>query len=119
MELKQLFYINNNKFVCQLVEKISKQKGINCYTLDQNEDFTYLVNDLRPEIIVVAQDVLNAYGDEIMAFIEKSELNPHLVLMSNNENTDQRFKSVIAEELNPLTFLQDLINLLGENNKNN
>lgn len=113
MDLKQIIYIHNNRFSCQLVEKVCKQEGVGCYTLGQLEDYTYLVNDLRPEIIVMTQEALNLFGDDAVNYALASDHKSKLVLMTNNEQKDDRFNYYLGELLNPQNFLQDVINLLG------
>tara|TARA_Y100000385_G_scaffold280770_1_gene332443 strand:- start:767 stop:1126 length:360 start_codon:yes stop_codon:yes gene_type:complete len=117
MDLKQIIYINQNKFVGQLVEKVCKQEDVKCYTLSQNEDFTYLINDLLPEAIIITQDAFNEFGEDALKCIEAGDHKSRLVLMTNNSDIDSRFDFKLNEELNPQTFLQDVINLLGEYNK--
>lgn len=106
MKMNYLFYINNNKFVCQLVEKLCKQEGISCYTLDQNEHFAYLLNDLKPDVVVVNQDGLDMLGDIYFQSMEQAEDTPNAILMSELE--DDRFPRRISEQLDPKTFLQDV-----------
>ena len=106
MEIKYLFYINKNKFVCQLVEKLCKQEGIDCYTLDQNEHFAYLLNDLRPDVVVISQDGLDMLGEVYFEAMSSADNTPPTVLMSEAEN--DKIPNRIPEELDPKTFLQDV-----------
>ena len=97
MDLNQIIYINENRFVCQLVEKLCKQNEIACYTLDQVEDFTYLVNDLRPQLVLVALDTFNSHEQLIKEYLEKSEYQCKLETM---------------DELTPNTFIEELQKLI-------
>lgn len=117
MNLKQIIFINKNKFVCQLVEKLCKHEGISCYTLSQNENFSYLINDLLPEAIIVAQETFDSFGEDILKFIQVSEHKSSLILMSSAPEVASHFDAKMGEELNPQTFLQDVRNLLGEHSK--
>ena len=48
-----VLWIDENKFATDLLEKVFKQKDLPFYTLDNVRDFSFLVDDLKPEIIVL------------------------------------------------------------------
>jgi hypothetical protein len=48
-----VLWIDENKFATDLLEKVFKQKDLPFYTLDNVRDFSFLVDDLRPEMIVL------------------------------------------------------------------
>lgn len=53
MGLGMVLWIDENTFATTLLEKVFKQEGLPFYTLDNVDDFSFLVNDLKPEIIVL------------------------------------------------------------------
>lgn len=97
MDLTQIIYINENRFVCQLVEKLCKQNEIACYSLDQIEDFTYLVNDLRPQLVLVALETFDSNEQLLTEYIQKSEHQCKLKTM---------------REITPNTFIEELQKLI-------
>jgi DNA-binding NtrC family response regulator len=48
-----VLWIDENKFATDLLEKVFKQKDLPFYTLDNVRDFSFLVEDLKPEMIVL------------------------------------------------------------------
>lgn len=60
MERKQIFYFNEIKFVCDTVEGICKNNDIDCYTLQDIRDFSYLIDDLNPSLLVVDSKILSS-----------------------------------------------------------
>jgi hypothetical protein len=48
-----ILWIDENKFATDLLEKVFKQKDLPFYTLDNVRDFSFLVDDLKPEMIVL------------------------------------------------------------------
>ncbi len=48
-----ILWIDHNTFATTLFEKIFKNRGIPFYTIPNVEDFSYLIDDLNPVLIVV------------------------------------------------------------------
>lgn len=115
MEIKHLFYINENKFVCQLVEKLCKQNNVACYTLDQSEDFTYLLDDLESNVVVVSSEGQAMLGEQLFTSLAKAKNRPFCILMSDQES--DKFNYTMPKVLDPRTFIDDIKSVLGENNK--
>ena len=51
--LQQVIFVEKTKFIYKLVSSVLKTKQIGCYVVDNEEDFTFQIEDLRPEVIVV------------------------------------------------------------------
>lgn len=60
-----VLWIDSNTFATGLLEKVFKKKALPFYTIPNAQDFAYLVEDLRPEVIVLdtktALDALDAF----------------------------------------------------------
>lgn len=48
-----ILWIDDNQFAAGLLEKVFKKRHLPFYHLAQVKDFSYLVDDLKPEIIVL------------------------------------------------------------------
>ena len=48
-----VLWIDANTFATELLEKIFKKKALPFYTIPNVQDFVYIVEDLRPEVIVL------------------------------------------------------------------
>jgi len=56
-----ILWIDENTFATGLLEKVFKSKNLPFYTLAEAKDFLYLINDLKPDLIVLdAQTVVSA-----------------------------------------------------------
>ena len=115
MERKQVFYINSIKFVCDTVENICKNKELECYTLLSAQDFAYLIDDLRPELVMINTNSLNSnFWDEI----DKASLKPKTMLIGEDidgvsEELKERFDFTYPEKIDVITFGQILKNHLN------
>lgn len=67
-----VLWIDQNVFATSLLEKVFKKKSLPFYTLAAANDFLYLVEDLRPEAIVLDSKTALAHFDEFKAQYEKS-----------------------------------------------
>jgi hypothetical protein len=79
MKLTQIIYVNEKRFVCQLVEKVCKQNEIACYTVEQIDNFSYIIDDLVPQLVVVELDTFTNFEDIILLSINESKNKPQLV----------------------------------------
>ncbi len=48
-----ILWIDQNSFATGLLEKVFKQKNLPFYTLASVDDFLYLIEDLKPQLIVL------------------------------------------------------------------
>lgn len=48
-----VLWIDSNTFATGLLEKVFKRQGLPFYTLSSAVDFTYLVEDLKPELLIL------------------------------------------------------------------
>ena len=56
-----VLWIDQNTFATGLLEKVFKKKALPFYTIPNAQDFVYLVEDLKPEVIVL--DTKTAMSD--------------------------------------------------------
>lgn len=48
-----VLWIDQNTFATGLLEKVFKKKNLPFYTIDNAENFVYLIDDLKPELLVL------------------------------------------------------------------
>ncbi len=60
-----VLWIDQNAFVTDLLERVYKKKELPFYTLNSAEDFTYLVDDLKPEVIVLDSETAVRYQEAL------------------------------------------------------
>jgi DNA-binding NtrC family response regulator len=70
-----IFWIDQNNFTNQLLEKVFKKAELPLYTLTSVRDFSYLVSDLRPAVIVID---FSTYELDTQAFVKQLESNPDI-----------------------------------------
>ena len=70
-----VLWIDENTFATGLLEKVFKSKNLPFYTLSDAKDFLYLVDDLRPEILVL--DTLTVMKEE-EAFLRQYQMSASL-----------------------------------------
>ncbi len=55
-----VLWIDQNTFASSLLEKVFKKKGLEFYTIPHARDFVYLVDDLKPSLIVLDAATIRA-----------------------------------------------------------
>lgn len=70
-----ILWIDQNTFASSLLEKVFKKKGLEFYTLPHARDFVYLVDDLKPALLVLDQITISR---DIEAFRSQYEASENL-----------------------------------------
>lgn len=102
-----ILWIDENTFATQLLEKVFKQQEQAFYTLDNVRDFSFLVDDLRPEVIVLdlvtAQKDLDLFKNQFDAN-ERLRETSFIVIGDNNEFRYLRTIGEIKRPFDPYTI---------------
>lgn len=91
-----ILWIDQNTFATSLLEKVFKKKNLQFYTIPSAKDFSYLVEDLRPELLVLD-------GQTILENLEAFKLQ-----LSQSENLS-KLPKILVEPTNDLQFLENVI----------
>ena len=110
MEIKQILYINKIRFVCDAVQKTCKRSGIECYTLEDTNDFMYLIDDLKPYAVVIEEDTYNEGADNFWSQIENTTESTIPVIMGKNSG---KFEVEMPLPLDMANFVKDLTSKLA------
>lgn len=69
-----ILWIDENTFATSLLEKVFKSKNLPFYTLPDAKDFLYLVNDLKPDLLVLDASTVKASEETFLKQYENSEV---------------------------------------------
>ncbi len=70
-----VLWIDHNTFSNGLIERVFKKISLPFYTLSSVEDFSYLVDDLKPVLIVLDADT---FLQNSQAFLDQYEKSSHM-----------------------------------------
>jgi hypothetical protein len=121
MELDQILFFNEIKFVCDLFDKICQKEHIKSYSSSVLEDFSYLIDDLKPQIIVIEGKTYSSWKADFINYLEQAKLKPMVILMSESDvyDADSVINVRISGQFNPKTIINELRNALGSAGKKN
>lgn len=69
--MKQIFFIYRDSVVTELTKSILDSHGVSTYALnDITEDFSYIVNDLEPELVLIDEALYEGNEELIMASLK-------------------------------------------------
>lgn len=105
IEIKQILLIHPLKFVCEGIKKFAGAQGSEVFYLDAPEPFLYLVKDLRPDVVLIHNSLVEELHDDI----EGSEiLKSPVVIIGDAEGY-----SCLKEPLNPAHVVSEVSNILA------
>jgi hypothetical protein len=113
-----VLWIDQNTFASSLFEKVYKKQGLNFYTLAHCEDFSYLIRDLDPEVIVLdASTVLENLEAFKRQFDETNGLyNKPIILVDPKEGLEfiTNVRAVIHRPIDAFRLPQQIRELLAQ-----
>lgn len=92
-----VLWIDSNTFATGLLEKVFKKKALPFYTISNAQDFVYLVEDLRPEVIVL--DTKTAI-ENLEAFKGQYESIQHLPFILIDHHNELSFIENVRGQIN-------------------
>lgn len=80
-----VLWIDKNTFATSILEKVFKGKNLPFYTLSDVADFTYLVNDLKPVLIVLDSSTVLSSLDAFKTQYDSIKSLPVVIIDGENE----------------------------------
>jgi hypothetical protein len=110
MEIKQILYINKIRFICDAVQKTCARNEVECFTLEDTNDFAYLIDDLKPAAVVIEEDTFNEGSESFWSQIESANESTIPVIMGTNPG---KFDVEMSLPLDMMNFVKDLSSKLA------
>lgn len=69
-----ILWIDKNTFATSLLEKVFKKSGKEFYAIPSVEDFAYLVEDLKPKVIVLDEETYHTHEAKFLKQYKSSTI---------------------------------------------
>lgn len=111
-----VLWIDQNTFASNLIEKVFKKKALPFYTLKVPRDFAYLVDDLKPSVIVLdgetARVHLEAFKAEYSSSISMQK-TPFILINPSQEFAFLKSIGEIKKPIDPFAIPDMIQKILG------
>jgi hypothetical protein len=111
-----ILWIDENTFATGLLEKVFKMKSLPFYTLNSVNDFSYLIEDLRPELLILDCPTAMKQLEVFKKQYETSELLQNLPVILIDESSELGFISKkigqISRPFDPFKIPEIIENIL-------
>ncbi len=97
-----VLWIDQNSFSTNLVERVFKKKGLPFYSLSKASELSYLVEDLRPSLIVLDGETARASLDEFLEEFNQSAYLQQIPFILINDFPELSSLKKIGELRKPL-----------------
>lgn len=98
-----VLWIDHNMFTTSLVEKVFKKRSLPFYSISSVEDFSYLVDDINPSLIVLDGETFSKNPEVFLSQYKNSLKMQSLPFILLEPKSDFNFlKNVIGELKKPL-----------------
>lgn len=95
-----IFWIDKNKFATGLLAKAFQQKSTAFYTVDSVNDFSYLVDDLEPSVVVLDGETFAQNPEAFLKQYSESKALQSLPFIFLAPAPKQIFTSNVLGEIN-------------------
>lgn len=104
-KLKQILLIHPLKFVCESIKKFSASQDVSVFYLERPEPFTYLVKDMKPDVVIVHVSLVEELHDELEGI---GILNTPIIIIGDIEGY-----STLSEPIDLNSFTAKVSNILA------
>ncbi len=109
-----ILWIDENRFATELLEKVFKSKNLPFYTLAEIKDLIYLINDLKPDLLVLDALTIKNCGEVYFKQYESLEALNSLPVVVIGSREDLPFIKnkigFISRQFDPFKIPEVLIN---------
>lgn len=113
-----VLWIDQNTFATSLIEKVFKKKAMGLYSLDKAVDIAYLVEDIRPVVVVLdTQTAIRDLANFSKEYSESAVLqNTDFILLGGDPGLDfiKNNRGTLSKPLDPFKIPELLQKILGQ-----
>lgn len=95
-----VLWIDKNTFATSLLEKVFKKRNLEFYTIPNADDFLYLIDDLKPELLVLDSSTALEYREALEKQYAESESLQKLPVIMLDESENLPFVQNIVGRIN-------------------
>jgi DNA-binding response OmpR family regulator len=115
--MKSIFIIEETKFIYSVFEQTFSQAGIDTYIHHQKDGFSYFIDDLKPELLLVSIDIIGADLAGFKSELSKASHKPKLIAYGSREKLEavtDEFDGVVAKPIVQATLIATLSGLMTQ-----
>jgi DNA-binding response OmpR family regulator len=87
--MKNIFIIEETKFIYKALEQTFKQEGINCYVHHRAADFQYFLDDQKPDILFVSQSTVATCFSQFQSELQTCSHSPLVIAYGPKDGREQ------------------------------
>lgn len=95
-----VLWIDQNTFASSLLEKVFKKRNLEFYTISTAQDFIYLIDDLKPELLVLDSRTALEYRADLERQYGASENLRKLPVVILDESEELPFMENVIGKIN-------------------
>jgi len=112
-----ILWIDKNAFATSLLEKVFKKNGQEFYALSSVEDFAYIVEDLKPKVIVLDEETYHTHEAKFLKQYESSKIMQQTAFIFLDEKKGMNFTQnrvgVLNRPLDPFRVPEQIEKILN------
>lgn len=114
INLNQIFIAHPVAFVVSTITEFAKESGVSVFVLDDLNDFRYLVEDLKPQALIIHEDLWKSNAE---SFNRETAGFQGLRTILIQKNDDNHGHLSIVEPFEPSSLVEQVKQLLESDSK--
>ncbi len=106
LSIKQILMAHPVEFVANAIKEFAKKKSVETFILDDLNDFSYLIDDLMPDAIIIHNQLYSENKESVNRELQGKEIT--LILVGQGEGEDL----YIPEPIDPANIVGQIQELL-------
>ena len=111
--MKTVFIIDSQKMSRDMTKMALEQVGMTCYTHDENRNFKFFIEDIKPSVITIHQSILDDGRDNFFKELKSCENleQSKLIFIGDSRSEGIAFDYEIKLPFNPVELAKVIVNL--------
>ena len=112
MQVSQIFILSEVKLLTEAVKLYLSEHGIDTYVHDNTNEFAYLIEDLRPALIIVDERILEKFEDVFWFELQKAQFDRGQIYLLKDERKSMLFDIKFMHKIPMPLNLDDLLKIV-------
>ena len=116
--MKNVFIIEEIKFIYKVLEQTFTQAQIDTYIHTSSSEFSYFIDDLKPDLLLVSLDLISSDIDGFKAELSKSKHKVRVIIYGESselEKLEGEFFGALSKPLEQSQLVSQITHLMTQN----
>ena len=107
--MRKIFLAHPSDFTKALMNDFAASHNLDCYLWDDFDDFAYLIDDMKPELLIIHQQISKNYGDKIEQGLAECKYTDYEVVILGQNFSNIKAEYKMDAEIETANFFEHIL----------